>query len=411
LFYDIIVVGGGVAGVAAAVQAGRAGLKVALIEKTALLGGLASSGLINVFLPICDGNGTQVSFGICEEMLRRSLKYGPGEIPPGWRGERNAEERKRFISVFSPASLVLSLDEMLEEANVTVYLDTLVCDVRLEQNQISGIAVENESGRFEIGASQFIDCSGSAVLGRKLDMPLITGENYLSLWALELVNGKLEMNYGAVYGNGALTNKFCDEALDEAGISKSYLAETKQFGTSGKQVSEYLLKTRAYLRGYYRYMYKNNLADRETLFPVKLPIMPQYRKIYAIKAATMMSDNQDWTYIDDSVGLVADWRRAGLVWEIPYGSLYSNSGPDNLLFAGRCMGAGGDAWEVMRVIPSAVVTGQAAGLAAVLSLRDKISPRKLSCKKLQKELNSLQIPLHFNQLGISKPCQKKNPMQ
>ena len=98
--YDIAIVGGGIAGGAAAVQTARMGMKTVLIEKTALVGGLATGGLINVFLPLCDGNGHQVTFGIAEEMLRKSIVYGPGEIPPGWRNECNGKERKRFISVF-----------------------------------------------------------------------------------------------------------------------------------------------------------------------------------------------------------------------------------------------------------------------------------------------------------------------
>lgn len=115
-YYDIAVIGGGVAGVAAAVQAARCGMKTVLVERTALVGGLATGGLINVFLPLCDGNGHQVTFGIAEEMLRKSIVYGPGEIPPNWKKERNGMERKRFIAVFSPASFVLALDEMLDEA-------------------------------------------------------------------------------------------------------------------------------------------------------------------------------------------------------------------------------------------------------------------------------------------------------
>ena len=57
--YDIIVVGGGIAGVAAAVSASREGAKVLLIEKSINLGGLATSGLISAYEPLCDGNGRQ----------------------------------------------------------------------------------------------------------------------------------------------------------------------------------------------------------------------------------------------------------------------------------------------------------------------------------------------------------------
>ena len=83
--YDVIVVGAGVAGVAAALEAARAGLSTALIEKTIFTGGLATTGLVNIYLPLCDGRGTQVSFGIAEELLQLSLKYGPGDIPATWR--------------------------------------------------------------------------------------------------------------------------------------------------------------------------------------------------------------------------------------------------------------------------------------------------------------------------------------
>jgi NADPH-dependent 2,4-dienoyl-CoA reductase/sulfur reductase-like enzyme len=68
--YDVVVAGAGVAGVAAALAAARRGHSVALIEKQTIIGGLATSGLIFVYLPLCDGNGRQVTFGISEELLK-----------------------------------------------------------------------------------------------------------------------------------------------------------------------------------------------------------------------------------------------------------------------------------------------------------------------------------------------------
>jgi flavin-dependent dehydrogenase len=79
--YDVVVCGGGVAGIAAALQAARRGCKTALVEKTIMPGGLATSGIILLYLPLCDGNGTQVTFGIAEELLRLSIRYGPGSVP------------------------------------------------------------------------------------------------------------------------------------------------------------------------------------------------------------------------------------------------------------------------------------------------------------------------------------------
>ena len=405
--YDIAVVGGGVAGIAAAVQSARFGMKTILVEKTALIGGLATSGLVNVFLPLCDGNGHQVSFGLCEEMLRRSIVYGPGEIPPGWKNERNGTERKRFIAVFSPASFVLALDEMLDEAGVDVWLDSLVCGVLAEDGMVKRLEIENESGRVELRAKRFVDASGSAVLARRLGQNVVTDDTYFSSWTLEFKSGAPYMNYGPIYGNGVPTGIFSDDDLRSAGTSLAELREAKRHGITGKQVSEYLRVTRRCLRSYYAYAYDSGKSDRNSLYPLKLPIMPQYRKICAIQAAETMRDGQANRHVPDSVGLVADWRRAGSVWEVPFRSLYSASGPENLLFAGRCMGAVGDAWEVMRVIPAAAVTGQAAGMAAALALRDRLPLRELSVERLGDELKRRGIPRHLEELGLTEPCRKE----
>ena len=79
--YDIAVAGAGVAGIAAALAAARRGHKVVLLEKQMLIGGLATSGLIYIYLPLCDGQGTQVTFGISEEMLRAGVEFSPFDFP------------------------------------------------------------------------------------------------------------------------------------------------------------------------------------------------------------------------------------------------------------------------------------------------------------------------------------------
>ena len=188
--FDIVVAGGGVAGIAAAVAAGRRGMKTVLLEKTVLPGGLATAGLIYIYLPLCDGNGTQVSFGITEEMLRRSIQYGPGEIPPGWRSAKNAPEAERFRVVFSPASFILGLDEMLEEANVEVWYDTVVTGTVLEGERLAKVAVSNKSGSGMLSASCFVDATGDADLAALSGLPCIEGKNALACWTLEYREGK-----------------------------------------------------------------------------------------------------------------------------------------------------------------------------------------------------------------------------
>ena len=69
-YYDVIVAGGGVAGVAAAAEAKRSGKRVLLIEKVQKLGGLATTGIVNLFLPLCNGRGVQIIKGMAEEFLK-----------------------------------------------------------------------------------------------------------------------------------------------------------------------------------------------------------------------------------------------------------------------------------------------------------------------------------------------------
>src|SRR5690554_3968639 len=90
--YDVIVAGGGIAGVAAALEAARQGLSVLLLEKSCVLGGLATLGLINYYEPLCDGDGEQIVTGIADEFLRLSIEYAYDTLPDIWRDDRKKED-------------------------------------------------------------------------------------------------------------------------------------------------------------------------------------------------------------------------------------------------------------------------------------------------------------------------------
>ena len=109
--YDVVVVGGGIAGVAAALAARRNGASACIIEKEHVLGGLATLGLVVYYLPLCDGHGTKLVGGIGEELLKNSIKYGPGTIPEAWRGaaSKAARTRQRYEVMFNAASYMISL--------------------------------------------------------------------------------------------------------------------------------------------------------------------------------------------------------------------------------------------------------------------------------------------------------------
>ena len=406
--YDVAVVGGGIAGVAAALQAARSVNKTVLVEKTILLGGLATTGLVYIYLPLCDGNGRQVIFGISEELIRRSIQYGPGDIPENWQQGKNAREEERFRCIFSPASFMLALDEAVQEAGIDVWFDTLVCGAEVNGNRLTGAVVENESGRGVIHAKRFVDASGSSILARRAGVPCLDANNYLSIWSLEYrqdadpegrnLSRGVTMCFGGAWANGETS--MTDQELARVGLTREILRSGPYRGISGEKVSEFVLHTRNCLREHYRTNYESGKYDRKSNFPLKLPAMPQFRKIYCIKGEYVLKDNEHATFFEDSIGLLADWRKAGFVWEIPYRTLYPENRLGGLLAAGRCSAASGDAWEVTRVIPSAAMTGQVAGLAASLSIEKGVEPPDLDVRLLQSELRKLGFPIHLADVGL-----------
>ena len=165
--YDIVVCGGGIAGVAAALAAARNGKKVLLAEKQAILGGLGTSGLIYIYLPISDDNNRIVTSGISEELLRRCPEYGPFDMPEAWGGPEGADcghAGPRCLCCFSPAGYALTLEKMLREADVDLRFDTsvigAVCD---GNNRLTEAEIFCASEREKISADCFVDAFSQSV--------------------------------------------------------------------------------------------------------------------------------------------------------------------------------------------------------------------------------------------------------
>ena len=354
------------------------------------MGGLATTGLVYIYLPLCDGNGTQVTFGICEELIKLSLKYGPGHIPADWKNRKDAREPQRYRCIFSPASFILALDEVLQEAGVDIWLDTLVCGTQVNvQKRLEAVEVENESGHGKICADCFIDASGSGIAARRAGVPCSDEINYLSIWALEY--NKEPRTAGYLAKEVTMYHGGCMSFGDKDAVT--------QRGLDGRKVSDFVLDGRKILREHYQEKYASGEAARETLFPLKVPAMPQFRKIFAVSGKETLNNNQYATFFENSIGLVADWRKPGYVWEIPYGTLVPRT-IKGLLTAGRCISSLGDAWEVTRAIPAAAMTGEAAGTAAAMAVEQGISPDELNVAELQAKLRNAGFPLHLQDVGL-----------
>jgi hypothetical protein len=170
-------------------------------------------------------------------------------------------------------------------------------------------------------------------------------------------------------------------------------------GTDAEQVTQFVLESRRLLREHVRARQAQGGGDdRHTVFPVTLPTMAQFRTTRRIVGQATLSGGQYGTHVPTSVGLIADWRKAGHVWEIPYGALIPRT-ITGLIVAGRCISSASDAWEVTRVIPGAALTGQVAGLAAGLAAQQDITPEALSVQAVQEQLRHKGIPVHITELA------------
>ena len=107
----------------------------------------------------------------------------------------------------------------------------------------------------------------------------------------------------------------------------------------------------------------------------------------------VLSDKEEHTYFEDSIGMVSNWKKRGPVYEVPFRTLYSSK-VKNLICAGRCTSVNETLWDVMRVIPCCAVTGEAAGVAAAMT--DDFST--LDVKVLQKVLVENGVLLHEEDL-------------
>ena len=406
--YDVLVAGAGVAGVAAAVASARMGLRTALVEKTVLLGGLATTGLIDEYTPLCDGRGHMVTRGLAEEMLHLSLRYGPGDVPDGWRPGVSTGPRRRYMAVFAPAAFVLAMDELLEGAGVDLWLDTLICLPVVEGRRVVGLEVENKSGRGVLRGRCIVDATGDADIACLAGAPCEKGENWLSYVALET---SLERARKAVE-TGTAGRLVWGTLVGANWAGKGHPDGMPLYsGIDGRQVTDFVLAGRRMLRQRYVDRQAEFGPDgRKQHYPVTLPAMAQFRITRRIVGGTTLNDDMQWQHFDDSLGLVACWLHPGEVWEVPYSALLPQD-VTGLIAAGRCIAAAGHAVDVMRVIHAAAHTGEIAGVAAAVAAKADTTPDALDVAVVRAELEGRGIAHDSRELPRSSPEETEAPCQ
>lgn len=384
--YDVIVAGGGIAGISAALAAKRSGLRVLLIEKSIVLGGLATLGMIAIYLPLCNGRGEKCVGGIGEELLRLSIKYGYHNLPPEWQnGQGGPGVTARYRTYFSVPEFILALDELMEDEGIDLLFDTVCTKLVMEDRRCQGLIVENKSGRQYYGAKIFVDSTGDLELMNRAGAPCDRGENWLTFWGytsdLEAMKEAVEKQ--DVYA-GIKLRRLGATALGEE------IPEGFPFyeGLEAAEITRFILDARKLLRR----DFAGAIGDRKRA-AVALPGMPQFRSGRMLNGYYTLRDEDASKHFDDSVGCVANFKKPGIVYEIPYRTLISPA-MGNVITAGRSLSATGDAWVYTKVIPGCAVTGEAAGLAAAQAIAKKCALSEIDVKTLQQDIVNAGGILH-----------------
>ena len=384
---DVMVAGGGIAGISAALAAAREGAKVTLIEREYTLGGLATLGLIAIYLPLCDGKGRQVSFGIAEELLRLSIRYGTErrEDTPAmkaWLSDKiDMDKRKkyRFEAQYNPHTFAIECEQMLVKLGVKIIYGTVAVAAETDNGKITHVVIENKSGRSAIAVKSVVDATGDAdickVSGAATE--LFEKGNSLASWYYYFKSGKVRLRLlGAI-----------DDPNNPDQEGK--LSDRKFSGVDGDELSEMTILAHAEMLK----DIDSRRKDNPEYVPVCLPTIPQVRTTRRIVGIATSEIDDMHKRVESSIGMVGDWRNRGPVYELPFEVLYGKE-VKNLITAGRCISSTDEMVEVTRVIPACAVTGQAAGIAAVMT--DDFA--SLDVSELQKKLVASGVKLHEDEL-------------
>ena len=384
--YDVAVCGGGIAGISAALAAARGGKRVVLFEREYILGGLGTAGLITIYLPLCDGYGKQVSFGIAEELLRLSVKHGAeSEYPANWLdgvGTRTSRDQ-RFMVRYNAQVFAILAEQLLISEGVKIMYGSLVTDCKVADGKIKYLTVENKSGRTNYYVQSVVDSTGDCDVAKLSGAPTDTFRqgNVLAAWYYYAGKNGYDLN---MLGYADTP----DENKTEGQTTKT-LVNRRFTGLNGQEISDMVCLSHTQILN----DWLKRRKEDDTLWPVTMATIPQLRMTRKLVGEYVLTQQEMHTYFEDSVGMIANWRQRGPVYEVPFRTLYSAK-VKNLITAGRCTSVNETLWDLMRVIPCCAVTGEAAGTAAAMT--DDFSA--LDVRELQKELTERGVILHEKDL-------------
>lgn len=427
---DVLVVGGGPAGFSAAVSAARAGAKVILMERYGYLGGMATGGYVLLLDCMDDGKGNLVVKGVVEELVER-LKKVDGVIGPEkeiwgstdinhilkwrqWAGTGGEDKIVRYSPVVDPEMMKCVCNDMAEEAGVRLLLHAWFSKAYMEDNEIKGAIFESKSGRMAVLAKVVIDCTGD-------------GDVFASAGA-DFNEGHLPL--GLVFRVGNVDTAKAEKHLENPENGKKISQDLKEIDGVSGGYSFGILPQGFFMRSsihnvvWFNNTTKGSAINIDDLIKVEVETrkammrtikyfrenVPGFEEAVVIDTApqigTRSSRMLDGEYVITRKELLegANYEDAVVYAQPPYRNFdpshslkqvpyrcFLPKKIENLLVAGRCISGDFGAIEMLRVIPTAMLMGQACGVAAALAVDSNVAPRNVDVNKVKDILRSQNV--------------------
>lgn len=432
---DVVVAGAGPAGIGAAVAAARNGAKTLVFEAHGCIGGMGTSGMVSPFMTSYDtGCERMIIRGVFEELVDRMVKIG-GAVDP--RDVRNEQPYASYFHIghnnvtpFDPHAFKLIGMRMLRESGAELLLQTQFIDVIKNGDRITGVVIANKDGLSVIEAKIVIDCTGDAdvaaragveyIMGNEEDGNLQPASMFMRIGGadMDVVNAHMREHsheirpffgpyswlikeYAEDWGDfprGEIC-VFADVTPGEFSINCSRILNID--ATKAEDLTRATMIGQEQCQHIFNFLKKHapgfenarliSTADaigiRETRH-----IAGEYKltgeevaacKVHA-DAIACMATNMD-THNKKDPGGSFFIPKNGPYFTVPYRCLVPK-GISNLLVAGRAISADAIAGSAIRMMPSCMAFGQAAGTAAAMAAAQSIAPKELDAQLLRHTL-------------------------
>ena len=394
---QVLVVGGGSAGVSAAVAAARNGADTMLVERSGALGGLATGGLIILLLTLDDGRGHQVVGGLCQELTDRVAARGAAYFPPRaeWGSPDEVLIEKyvrwglvwgsgphsvRYSVAYDPEEFRFALNSLCEDSGVRLLLHSWACEAIRDGDRLRGVVFQSKSGRFAILADVVIDATGDGDVFASAGVPFALEKVLPWLWFR--MGGVTDVDAAFAAGAGCLRTTGAGQVLFPWGATDRIIRKIDATDPADLTLAEIECRKKVMeavdqLRHTFAQFKDAHLCEiaRDLGITESRRLIGEY---------VLQRDDMDRP-IDDAIALTGHWTKYGALYWIPYRSLLPQE-LSNLLVAGRCISVDHRTHHATKEIPPCMATGEAAGTAAAMAVHAGITPKAIDVTALRSRL-------------------------